>query len=87
MSKGKQMKTPTVEEVQQYCQERNNGIDAQTFIDYYETNGWVQGRNCKPIKSWQACVRTWEKTSKPNRGNIVQRLTDRSWASDLLTDQ
>lgn len=50
---------PTLAQVEAYCIERNNGIDPQAFIDHYEANGWVQGKG-KPIKSWQACVRTWE---------------------------
>lgn len=53
---------PTVEQVQAYCKERNNGIDAQYFIDYYESRGWkLKGGN--PIVDWQACVRTWEKNN------------------------
>lgn len=53
---------PTLDEVKNYCQERNNNIDAEKFIDYYESNGWKVGRN--PMKDWKACVRTWEKNSK-----------------------
>jgi hypothetical protein len=52
----------TLEEVAAYCQERSNGIDPQEFFDHYETCGWVQGRARKPIKNWQAAVRTWEKS-------------------------
>ena len=52
-------KKPTLEEVKQYCLERNNGIDAETFIDFYESKGWMVGKN--KMKDWKACVRTWEK--------------------------
>lgn len=51
---------PSVEEVRAYCQERGNGIDAQRFVDFYEANGWTQGRG-KSIKNWRAAVRTWER--------------------------
>lgn len=51
---------PTLEEVGQYCSERANGIDPQSFVDHYESNGWVIGRNKTPMKNWQAAVRTWE---------------------------
>jgi len=54
---------PTVKEVKEYCDSRNNGIDPQNFIDHYETNGWMRGKN--KIKDWKACVRTWEKNNKP----------------------
>ena len=55
---------PTVEEVKAYCKDRSNHVDPQKFIDFYETNGWVQGKARKPIKSWKACVRTWEGQDK-----------------------
>lgn len=51
---------PTIEEVQAYCDERNNGVDAQKWFDYYEANGWKVGRNA--MKDWKASVRTWERT-------------------------
>lgn len=58
---------PTVKEVEDYCNERQNGIDAQSFIDYYEANGWKQGAGRKPIVDWRACVRTWERNSNQTR--------------------
>lgn len=51
---------PTLEEVQEYCIERNNNVDAQRFIDYYTSNGWKVGKN--PMKDWKAAVRNWERT-------------------------
>ena len=53
---------PTLEQVKEYCSERNNHIDAQLFIDYYESNGWKVGRN--PMKDWKATIRTWESNDK-----------------------
>lgn len=52
---------PTVEEVKAYCVERKNNVNADKFIDFYESKGWLIGKN--PMKDWKACVRTWEKTS------------------------
>lgn len=57
--KRKRFTPPGVEEVQAYCQERNNGIDAQSFCDFYESKGWVIGKS--PMKDWRAAVRTWER--------------------------
>jgi hypothetical protein len=53
---------PTVEEVTTYCKERNNGVDAQRFVDFYSSKGWMVGKN--RMKDWQASVRTWEKDSR-----------------------
>ncbi|MCR5123415.1 MAG: DUF6291 domain-containing protein [Ruminococcus sp.] len=53
------MKPPSLEEVQAYCEGRENGIDAQYFIDYYSARGWKVGRN--PMTDWKAVVRNWER--------------------------
>ena len=50
---------PTLEEVKEYCRERGNKVDPEKFIDFYESKGWMVGKN--KMKSWQAAVRTWEK--------------------------
>lgn len=54
---------PTLSEVKAYCQERNNGVNPENFLDYYTANGWKVGRN--PMKDWKAAVRTWERKEKP----------------------
>lgn len=58
---------PTVDEVRAYCQERGNKVDPQTFVDFYESKGWMVGRN--RMKDWKAAVRTWEKNSKQEKGS------------------
>ena len=52
-------KKPTVEEIKQYCLQRNNGIDAEQFYDFYESKNWYVGKN--KMKNWKAAIRTWEK--------------------------
>jgi len=52
---------PTVSQVAEYCKERGNGVDPEEFVDFYESKGWMIGKN--KMKSWQATVRRWEKTS------------------------
>ena len=61
----KRFSIPSLEEVEEYCNERNNNVDAQKFIDYYTANGWKVGRN--PMKDWRAAVRTWEKNNNDNK--------------------
>lgn len=53
---------PTQSEVEAYCRERGNSVDAQHFVDYYSANGWRVGKN--PMKDWRAAVRTWEANRK-----------------------
>ena len=57
---------PTVDEIQAYCDERLNGIDAQQFFDYYEARGWKHGTG-KPMVDWKAAVRTWERNRKSDK--------------------
>ena len=50
---------PERAEVENYCRERNNGIDPDYFYDYYAAKGWKVGQD--PIQDWRAMVRTWER--------------------------
>ena len=78
--RGKRFDPPTVEEVQAYCSERNNSVDAQTFVDFYASKGWLVGKN--PMKDWKAAVRTWER----NRDGYSQpkvKVTARDPFDDL----
>ena len=52
---------PTVEEVKAYCLERGNNVDAENFVDFYESKGWVVGKS--KMKNWKAAVRTWERNT------------------------
>lgn len=49
---------PTVEEVAAYCRERQNTVNAEEFVAYYESNGWKVGKN--PMVNWKQSVITWE---------------------------
>ena len=56
---------PKIEEVELYCIERNNNIDANSFVSYYQSKGWMIGKN--KMKDWKAAVRTWELREKNNK--------------------
>jgi hypothetical protein len=51
---------PTVEDVAEYCRERKNNIDAESFVAFYSTNGWKLSNGNK-MADWKAAVVTWEK--------------------------
>lgn len=57
----KRFTPPTVQEVSDYCSSRGNAVNPDHFLDHYEANGWMRGKN--KIKDWKACVRTWEKNN------------------------
>lgn len=58
---------PTVEEVAQYINEQGLHINAEMFVDYYNSNGWKVGRS--PMKDFKATLRNWERRRKQNEGN------------------
>lgn len=54
---------PTLEEVQAYCKERKNKVDAKKFYDYYTAADWYDAKGNK-VKSWKQKVITWEGKDK-----------------------
>jgi hypothetical protein len=58
----KLFKKPSINDVELYCIERDNKIDAISFVNFYESKGWMVGKN--KMKDWRACVRTWEMRAK-----------------------
>lgn len=65
---------PTLQEVRDYCFERNNTVDPEKFISYYESNGWKVGRN--KMKDWKAAVRTWERNQKDSRTSVNKKAEE-----------
>ena len=64
---------PTIEAITKYIRENGYNIDAQYFYDYYESNGWMVGKN--KMKDWKATIRQWNRRSKDysNRTKIHVR--------------
>jgi len=85
---------PTLTEVIDQCNFSGANIDPQGFIDFYESKGWMIGRN--KMKCWKSAIRTWARKDKEKgqartvkqkqkpsglRGReITESLTDTSWA-------
>lgn len=60
--KSKRFVPPTLAEVTDYCSEKGLTVNAERFIDYYESNGWKVGKN--PMKDWRATLRNWSREDK-----------------------
>lgn len=56
---------PTLEEVKEYCKERNNNVDPNKFYDYYSVNNWIDNKGNK-VRNWKQKLITWEKHSPDN---------------------
>lgn len=52
---------PSTKEVLDYMTERGYPYpkEAESFVDYYSSNGWKVGKN--PMKDWKAATRNWTK--------------------------
>lgn len=58
---------PSVDDVQGYISENQLPVDPVRFVDFYESKGWMVGKN--KMKDWKAAIRTWSKrdeNTKPN---------------------
>lgn len=92
-SKGKDIKRsaafvkPTLEQIKEYCQERRNNVDPEVFFDFYESKGWMVGKN--KMKDWKACVRTWERSEtrskQPESNPKIHNYNERDYDFDELT--
>jgi DNA-binding transcriptional ArsR family regulator len=72
----KRFKKPTLDEVKNYCIFRNNNIDAEGFISFYESKDWMIGKN--KMKNWEQAIITWEKREykKPTMSKIDMQLNE-----------
>lgn len=53
---------PKVEEVAEYCRQRNNNVDPENFVAFYSAKNWYIGSN--RMVNWRMAVITWEKRNR-----------------------
>ena len=77
-------KKPKLDEVKNYCILRKNNIDAEAFIDFYESKNFMIGKN--KMKDWKAAVRTWERREvKPKTmGKLHSQINEWQEAKKLI---
>lgn len=79
---------PTIEQIKQFAQkEQLQFLDANSFYDYYESKGWIIGKN-SPMKNWCSAARNWNRrqieynqkkkinTQKQNKNQFVEMLKE-----------
>ena len=66
----KRFQRPTLDEVTDYCRERNSTVDPGEFIDFYDSKGWKVGST--PMKDWQAAIRNWERRANKSQANQTE---------------
>jgi len=70
--KSKRFKKPTFEQLKEY----QPNIDAQRFLDFYDSKGWMVGKN--KMTDWKAAARGWESRNKnvPSQGKLPKATLD-----------
>ena len=71
----KRFSPPSIEEVASYIREKGYTVDAERFVNFYESKGWYVGKN--KMKNWRAAVATWQKEDNKRNGNNQQRPSDK----------
>lgn len=61
---------PTIQEIKNYILEIGMNDVSEKWFDYYESNGWLVGKN--KMKNWKAAVRTWKNNNLSNNVTTPQ---------------
>ena len=71
--KAKRFTPPTYQQIIDYCKELCiTPIDANRFIDFYESKGWYVGKN--KMKDWKAAVRNWSRGEEPKGFSAAEEM-------------
>ena len=80
-SKGKTSRftPPTIQEVKSFIDEKGYSIDAEAFIAFYESKGWMVGKN--KMKDWRMAIVTWSKRDNvhPQRKTSANKKCNDEW--------
>lgn len=80
---------PTLGEVRDYCLERKNSVNPETWLAHYEAVNWKIGT--KKMVNWQASIRTWEQNGSTtfkkldgyNDQELIDELKRRGYTGNL----
>ena len=63
---------PTPQQVENYGKSIDFDIDGENFCDFYQSKNWMIGKS--KMKDWQAAVRTWKKSAKPQKDKKLKHF-------------
>lgn len=79
-------KPPTVEEVAAYVKEKGYSVDAEKFVSFYDSKGWMIGKN--KMQKWRAAVATWQRkqsgysggrSTTPAQQSLINKNCNDEW--------
>lgn len=67
---------PSAQDVEVYCMNKGYRIDAEAFVDFYASKGWMVGKN--RMKDWHAAVRNWARNSRQEskKQSVMDEMKD-----------
>lgn len=68
---------PSITEIENYAFSIDFKIDGEKFFNYYESQGWLIGKN--PMKNWKAAVVTWKKNNINRNGKTTITTVPTNW--------
>lgn len=78
-------KPPTVEEVAAYVKEKGYSVDAEQFVAFYESKGWMIGKN--KMQKWRAAVATWQRKQSGYSGGRATTPAQQSLINKNCNDE
>lgn len=76
---------PTVDEVQAYCQERHSSVDPVAFVSFYESKGWMVGKN--QMKNWRSAISSWERRDKSSQTDQPPAIPRMSYHTEIINGE
>lgn len=67
---------PTLQEVEEYCRERNSCVDPKRFYDYFSTpddegRTWIDSKG-NPVRNWKQKIIVWEGSNQSQKKTSYQ---------------
>lgn len=68
VNKERRFTPPSLDEVREYVAEKQYQVDAEAFVDFYQSKGWKVGN--QSMKDWKAAVRNWQRRDRKPAGKV-----------------
>lgn len=69
---------PTVKEVEVFAKANKLNVAAADFVDYYESNGWMVGKN--KMNNWKAALSRWSRNERKTNITDISAIKTKGFA-------